>query len=77
MEKGEKLIQHPISFTTSSKNSSISMRNIDISKQKDADKWTSVEDLYILKGFQSFGEKYPLISLFFLPHRSPYEIRNR
>jgi hypothetical protein len=47
-----------------------------ITKRRE-EKWNSIEDLYLLKGFQIFGEKYPLISLFFLTHRNAQEIRNR
>lgn len=47
------------------------------SGKKREERWTSIEDLYLLKGFQVFGEKFPLISIYFLNHRSVHELRNR
>ena len=40
-------------------------------------KWTHVEELDLLRGFQLFGEKWPLIKIFFLPHRKTHQIRIR
>ncbi len=45
--------------------------------RKKEDKWSSLEDICLLRTFQVFGEKYPLISLFALSHRSAAEVRNR
>lgn len=40
-------------------------------------KWTHLEELDLLRGFQLFGEKWPLIKMFFLPHRKAHQIRIR
>ena len=40
-------------------------------------KWTHAEELDLLRGFQLFGEKWPLIKMFFLPHRKTHQIRIR
>jgi len=40
-------------------------------------KWTHNEDLNLLRGFQIYGEKWPMISIFFLPHRSKKDIKAR
>jgi len=40
-------------------------------------KWTHIEELDLLRGFQLFGEKWPLIKMFFLPHRNTHQIRIR
>merc|ERR1711871_404408 len=45
-------------------------------KFKDS-KWTHREDLSLLRGYQVFGEKWPMINIFFLPHRHRKEIKSR
>ena len=40
-------------------------------------KWPHEEDLDLLRGYQAFGERWPLIKIFFLPHRKPLQIRLR
>ncbi len=42
------------------------------------DRWLFEEDLFLVKGYQLFGEKYWfLIGYFFLPHRKPLELKHR
>lgn len=40
-------------------------------------KWTLEEDIDLLKGFQVYGDKWPMINLYFLPHRSRRELKIR
>ena len=38
-------------------------------------KWNHSEELELLKGYQAFGERWPLIRVFYLPHRRSPQIR--
>ena len=38
-------------------------------------KWSHEEELDLLRGFRVFGERWPLIKIFFLPHRKPQQIK--
>ena len=40
-------------------------------------KWEHSEDVQLLRGFQVFGEKWSLVSSYFLPHRNRRELRLR
>lgn len=40
-------------------------------------KWTDYEYINLLRGFQVYGDKWHLISIFFLPHRHRKEIKKR
>jgi len=40
-------------------------------------KWSLEEDIDLLKGFQVYGDKWPMINLYFLPHRSRRELKSR
>jgi hypothetical protein len=31
--------------------------------------WTHAEDLDLLRGFQAYGSRWPLVAIFYLPHR--------
>eukprot|EP01039_Chlorochromonas_danica_P005577 gene5577-6140_t len=39
--------------------------------------WSLIDDFFLLKGFQVFGHKWHLYSLFFLPHRKAEEMKYR
>lgn len=45
--------------------------------EKDDRSWSKDEDILLLRGFGVHGEKWSLISMFFLPQRNRKEIRNR
>ena len=44
---------------------------------KAAPKWSLEEDIDLLKGFQVYGDKWHMINLYFLPHRSRRELKSR
>lgn len=46
-------------------------------KSRDEGKWTHDEELDLLRGFYLFGDRWPLIKLFFLPHKTPHQIKYR
>ena len=46
-------------------------------KRKRGIKWTHEEDIAMLRGYQIYGAKWQLISIFFLPHRHHNEIKKR
>jgi hypothetical protein len=37
--------------------------------------WTHAEQLDLLRGFQAFGERWPLVRIFYLPHRRAQQLR--
>jgi hypothetical protein len=37
--------------------------------------WTHAEQLELLRGFQAFGERWPLVRIFHLPHRRAQQLR--
>ena len=39
--------------------------------------WSRDEDLDLLRGFQIYGNKWPLIAVFFFPHKCRKELKNR
>lgn len=39
--------------------------------------WSHEEDLDLLRGYQIYGDKWPLISIFFFPHRCRKELKAR
>ena len=55
------------------------IRYLKLEKEKKArdGKWTHEEDIQLLRGYQVYGEKWSLVSLFFLPHRQRKELRQR
>jgi hypothetical protein len=46
-------------------------------RKKKNNEWSHNEDLNLLRGYQVYGEKWPMINVFFLPHRQRKEIRSR
>jgi hypothetical protein len=46
-------------------------------KRKRGVKWTHEEDVAMLRGYQIYGAKWQLISIFFLPHRHHNDIKKR
>ena len=48
-----------------------------LSMKRCEDRWSHVEDLDLLKGYQRFGDKWHLIGMFYLPKRKHMEIKNR
>lgn len=40
-------------------------------------KWSHEEDCALLRGFQTFGDKWTLVGVFFLPHRKKKELKYR
>ena len=44
---------------------------------RERDVWTHDEDLDLLRGYQIYGDKWPLISIFFFPHRCRKELKAR
>jgi hypothetical protein len=37
--------------------------------------WPLDEELELLRGYQAFGERWPLVRVFCLPHRRPPQLR--
>ena len=56
---------------------SLICRYLSLKYEKDKRSWTKEEDLLLLRGFGVHGEKWSLISMFFLPQRNRKEIRAR
>ena len=52
-------------------------RYLSLKYEKEERSWTKEEDLLLLRGFGVHGEKWSLISMFFLPQRNRKEIRTR
>jgi hypothetical protein len=79
--KEEQLLQFRFSQTTSINSSDENKfkKFLKLEKEKKLrdHKWTHEEDLKLLRGFQIYGEKWPMISIFFLPHRNRKEIKLR
>lgn len=44
---------------------------------REGQKWTHLEDLNLLRGYQVYGDKWQMISIFFLPTRNRKEIKQR
>jgi hypothetical protein len=44
---------------------------------KGREKWSHEEDLDLLRGYQIYGDKWPLISIYFFPHRCHKELKAR
>jgi len=40
-------------------------------------KWNHAEDCDLLRGYQIFGEKWPLIQIYYLPQRKKKEMKLR
>lgn len=38
-------------------------------------KWSNSEELDLLRAYQVFGERWPLVKVFFVPHRKTQQIR--
>jgi hypothetical protein len=45
--------------------------------EKDDNKWSHEEDLNLLRGFQTYGERWSLIRIFFTPNRKRHLIKSR
>ena len=46
-------------------------------KVRDEMKWIHEEELDLLRGFYLFGDRWALIKIFFLPHKTSHQIKYR